>query len=147
MQNRWIQMIEDKQKRKEAAVFNVGDTVDVHVKIIEGDKERIQIYNGTVIARRGRGAGGRGAPAPAVAALPARARRATSSSGPPTSPGTPPGTSTLPIQVTTPWRNGMSHQGLSQRSSRFPFLRDWEVLMAWRWTRQGTSTSPIPRPI
>ncbi len=36
--------------------FKVGDTVDVHVKIKEGDKERIQIFNGTVIAR-GRGQG------------------------------------------------------------------------------------------
>lgn len=37
--------------------FKVGDTVDVHVKIKEGDKERIQVFNGTVIAR-GRGQGG-----------------------------------------------------------------------------------------
>ncbi len=37
--------------------FKVGDTVDVHVKIKEGDKERIQVFNGTVIARgRGQGA-------------------------------------------------------------------------------------------
>lgn len=37
--------------------FRVGDTVDVHVKIKEGDKERIQIFSGTVIARqRGQGA-------------------------------------------------------------------------------------------
>jgi large subunit ribosomal protein L19 len=33
--------------------FKIGDTVDVHVKIVEGEKERIQIFNGTVIARRG----------------------------------------------------------------------------------------------
>ena len=31
--------------------FNVGDTVKVHVKIVEGSKERIQVFNGTVIAR------------------------------------------------------------------------------------------------
>ena len=37
--------------------FKVGDTVDVHVKIKEGDKERVQIFNGTVIARA-RGQGG-----------------------------------------------------------------------------------------
>ena len=37
--------------------FKVGDTVDVHVKIKEGDKERVQIFTGTVIARqRGQGA-------------------------------------------------------------------------------------------
>ncbi len=35
--------------------FEVGDTVDVSCKIKEGDKERIQIFTGTVIARRGRG--------------------------------------------------------------------------------------------
>jgi large subunit ribosomal protein L19 len=35
--------------------FEVGDTVDVKVKIKEGDKERIQVFNGTVIARRGSG--------------------------------------------------------------------------------------------
>lgn len=33
--------------------FRVGDTVDVHVRIVEGDKERIQVFTGTVIARRG----------------------------------------------------------------------------------------------
>jgi large subunit ribosomal protein L19 len=35
--------------------FHVGDSVDVHVKIKEGDKERIQIFNGVVLSRRGRG--------------------------------------------------------------------------------------------
>ncbi|HEU4339437.1 MAG TPA: 50S ribosomal protein L19 [Planctomycetota bacterium] len=35
--------------------FDVGDTVDVHVKIVEGDKERIQIFSGIVIARRHQG--------------------------------------------------------------------------------------------
>ncbi len=33
--------------------FNVGDTVDVHVKIVEGEKERIQIFSGIVISRKG----------------------------------------------------------------------------------------------
>ena len=33
--------------------FSVGDTVDVHCRIVEGDKERIQVFTGTVIARRG----------------------------------------------------------------------------------------------
>jgi large subunit ribosomal protein L19 len=36
--------------------FNIGDTVDVHTRILEGDKERIQIFNGVVIARNGSGA-------------------------------------------------------------------------------------------
>ncbi len=35
--------------------FEVGDTVDVHTKILEGEKERIQIFNGTVIAKSGSG--------------------------------------------------------------------------------------------
>ena len=36
-------------------LFRSGDTVDVHTRIMEGDKERIQIFNGTVIARSGSG--------------------------------------------------------------------------------------------
>lgn len=36
-------------------VFEVGDTVDVHYRIVEGDKERIQIFNGTCISRKGSG--------------------------------------------------------------------------------------------
>lgn len=35
--------------------FEIGDTVDVHTKILEGDKERIQVFTGTVIARAGSG--------------------------------------------------------------------------------------------
>jgi large subunit ribosomal protein L19 len=35
--------------------FRVGDTVDVHVRIVEGEKERVQVFTGTVIARRGGG--------------------------------------------------------------------------------------------
>lgn len=37
--------------------FDIGDTVDVHTRILEGSKERIQVFNGTVIARSGRGNG------------------------------------------------------------------------------------------
>ena len=37
--------------------FEVGDSVDVHVKIVEGDKERVQIFSGLVIARKGSGVG------------------------------------------------------------------------------------------
>lgn len=47
--------IESEQFRKDAAKFNVGDTVRVHTKVIEGDKERIQIFTGVVIGKRGRG--------------------------------------------------------------------------------------------
>ncbi|MHC4664091.1 MAG: 50S ribosomal protein L19 [Planctomycetota bacterium] len=35
--------------------FNIGDTVDVHVRIKEGERERVQVFTGTVIARKGRG--------------------------------------------------------------------------------------------
>ena len=41
---------------KKAPAIEIGDTVQVHVKIKEGDKERIQIFHGTVIARSGKGA-------------------------------------------------------------------------------------------
>ena len=47
--------IESEQYRKEAAVFAVGDSVKVHTKVVEGDKERIQIFSGVVIGRRGHG--------------------------------------------------------------------------------------------
>ena len=47
--------IESEQYRKDAAKFNVGDTVKVHTKVREGDKERIQIFSGVVIGRRGHG--------------------------------------------------------------------------------------------
>jgi len=42
-------------KRQADAGFRVGDTVDVHVRIKEGDKERIQVFTGTVIGRSGGG--------------------------------------------------------------------------------------------
>ena len=47
--------IESEQYRKDAAKFSVGDTVRVHTKVVEGDKERIQIFTGVVIGRRGHG--------------------------------------------------------------------------------------------
>lgn len=50
-----IDTVEKEQMKKETPQFTVGDTVDVRVKIVEGDKERIQVFNGTVIAKRGRG--------------------------------------------------------------------------------------------
>jgi len=45
------------QYMKQTAPFNPGDTVRVHYKIKEGDKERIQVFQGTVIGRRGAGTG------------------------------------------------------------------------------------------
>jgi large subunit ribosomal protein L19 len=50
-----IQALEKKQLKKDVAAFNVGDTVRVHTRIIEGEKERIQVFTGTVIARKGAG--------------------------------------------------------------------------------------------
>src|SRR5690349_2184985 len=50
-----LDKIESEQFRKEAAKFNVGDSVRVHTKVVEGDKERIQVFAGVVIGRRGRG--------------------------------------------------------------------------------------------
>ena len=50
-----MQLVEDKQKRTDIVPFGVGDTVKVHVIIKEGDKERIQIFQGDVIAKKGSG--------------------------------------------------------------------------------------------
>jgi large subunit ribosomal protein L19 len=47
--------VESKSLKKEIPHFEVGDTVDVHCRIQEGDKTRTQIFTGTVIARKGRG--------------------------------------------------------------------------------------------
>ena len=47
--------IESAQFRKDDAKFNVGDSVKVHTKVVEGDKERIQIFAGIVIGKRGTG--------------------------------------------------------------------------------------------
>ncbi|MCP4710079.1 MAG: 50S ribosomal protein L19 [Planctomycetes bacterium] len=43
------------QIKEKPPQFNVGDTVDVHVKIVEGEKQRIQVFSGTVIGRKGSG--------------------------------------------------------------------------------------------
>ena len=45
------------QLKADAPVIEIGDTVRVHVKIREGDRERIQVFEGTVIAKRGSGVG------------------------------------------------------------------------------------------
>ena len=50
-----LDKIEKEQYRKEPLVFNVGDSVRVHTKVVEGDKERIQVFAGVVIGRRGHG--------------------------------------------------------------------------------------------
>ena len=48
-----IDQIEKEQLRNDIAPFNIGDTVKVSVKVKEGDKERIQAYEGVVIAKKG----------------------------------------------------------------------------------------------
>jgi large subunit ribosomal protein L19 len=50
-----LEKIESEQFRKDNAKFEVGDSVRVHTKVVEGDKERIQIFSGVVIGKRGRG--------------------------------------------------------------------------------------------
>lgn len=48
-----IQSLEHEQLKKDMAKFNPGDTVRVHVKVVEGGRERIQVFEGVVIRRRG----------------------------------------------------------------------------------------------
>ena len=50
-----IEKLEQKQFKKDIGNFAVGDTVRIHIRIIEGQKERVQIFTGTVIARKGTG--------------------------------------------------------------------------------------------
>jgi len=50
-----LDKIEKEQYRKDDASFNVGDSVRVHTRVVEGEKERIQVFAGVVIGRRGHG--------------------------------------------------------------------------------------------
>lgn len=50
-----MKLVEKAYLKEKVPQFRVGDTVDVHVKIVEAEKERIQIFNGTVIGRKGTG--------------------------------------------------------------------------------------------
>ncbi|MEI6655325.1 MAG: 50S ribosomal protein L19 [Verrucomicrobiota bacterium] len=50
-----IKKIEQEQMKQDVAEFNIGDTVKVHTRVVEGGKERVQIFAGIVIARRGSG--------------------------------------------------------------------------------------------
>ncbi|MCL2329995.1 MAG: 50S ribosomal protein L19 [Phycisphaerae bacterium] len=52
-----IKIVEESVKAEKLPDFRVGDTVRVHVRIIEGEKKRVQPYEGVVIARRGKGTG------------------------------------------------------------------------------------------
>src|SRR6516225_5696928 len=53
MQNRLMELVEQSSMKATVPKFEIGDTVDVHVRILEGEKERIQVFNGVVIARSG----------------------------------------------------------------------------------------------
>jgi large subunit ribosomal protein L19 len=55
MRNALIEAVEKSSLKTKLPEFNIGDTVDVHCRIVEGEKERVQIFNGVVIARRGGG--------------------------------------------------------------------------------------------
>ena len=52
LENKKIQEIEKAQLKVETPEFGVGDTVKVHVKVVEGGKERIQIFEGIVLAKK-----------------------------------------------------------------------------------------------
>lgn len=55
MNTEMLDFVEAKHLKPEVPHFEVGDTVDVHYRIREGNKTRVQVFNGTVIARGGRG--------------------------------------------------------------------------------------------
>lgn len=57
MINAQLQKVINKNKRDDIPEFRIGDTIRVHVKIKEGDKERLQAFEGTVIARNNAGLG------------------------------------------------------------------------------------------
>jgi large subunit ribosomal protein L19 len=55
MSQQVMDLVENKYVKEDVPQFEIGDTVDVHTKILEGQKERIQVFTGTVIARSGAG--------------------------------------------------------------------------------------------
>ena len=55
MSEQTMRLVEQSSLKTDLADFHIGDTVDVHTRILEGEKERIQIFNGVVIARAGSG--------------------------------------------------------------------------------------------
>jgi large subunit ribosomal protein L19 len=55
MSQQLIDLVEKSSLKQSPPEFEVGDTVDVHCRILEGNKERIQVFSGTVIARSGSG--------------------------------------------------------------------------------------------
>ncbi|NLK41173.1 MAG: 50S ribosomal protein L19 [Planctomycetes bacterium] len=55
MKTKLLELVEQKSLRPDRPYFEVGDTVDVHCRIVEGEKVRTQIFTGIVISRKGRG--------------------------------------------------------------------------------------------
>ncbi|MBN2216937.1 MAG: 50S ribosomal protein L19 [Pirellulales bacterium] len=55
MSEELMKVVEKASMKEEVPFFEVGDTVDVHTRILEGEKERIQVFTGVVIARSGSG--------------------------------------------------------------------------------------------
>jgi large subunit ribosomal protein L19 len=55
MSEQVLNLVEKSSLKADVQAFKIGDTVDVHTRILEGEKERIQIFNGVVIARAGSG--------------------------------------------------------------------------------------------
>ena len=55
MKTELLDAVESNSLKKEVPYFEIGDTVEVHCKIQEGNKTRIQVFSGVVIARKGRG--------------------------------------------------------------------------------------------
>ena len=55
MKNDFIALVEETGLKDDVPEFEIGDQVDVHQRILEGEKERMQVFSGTVIARKGEG--------------------------------------------------------------------------------------------
>ncbi len=55
MTNAILDLVEKTSMKEQPPEFEIGDSVDVHLKILEGNKERIQVFSGVVIARSGSG--------------------------------------------------------------------------------------------
>ena len=55
MSQELMNLVEKTSMKQDVPFFEIGDTVDVHTRILEGEKERVQVFTGTVIARSGSG--------------------------------------------------------------------------------------------
>lgn len=53
--SKYIEEIETEYMKKDVPVFNIGDTIRVKTRVVEGEKERLQAFEGTVIAKKGSG--------------------------------------------------------------------------------------------